>query len=67
MLSIVNNVASAIRRLPSAQTDPINLSEKKSEKVARILERNVNDPEKTEYDPDREIIIRDDGSRITRA
>lgn len=55
MLSIVNNVASAIRNLPSTQTDPINLSEK-SEKVTRIPERNINDPEKTEYDPDREII-----------
>ncbi len=37
------------------QPDPINLS-KKSEKVARIPGRNVNDHEKTEYDPDRKII-----------
>lgn len=33
-----------------------SISSKKSEKVARILEQNINDLEKTEYDLGREII-----------
>ena len=47
---IVEDIASTLTKLSSLQSRPDNLSDKKQERIRRLLERNTNGIEMTEYD-----------------